>query len=256
MATTVREIILSALRKINVIQPGETPTDEDLQISLESLNGLIDSWSNERLMLYFVNPYEFVAEPGKQTYTLGPGGDWNTERPMTIFEAYTNYQAQIDTSVVPPVITNTQTTAALKIAQANDAQWASIPVKQLTAMFPTILYDDGNYPLRTIYLYPIPNEYQAIVLWLWRPLSIWDSLDDPIEYPPGYEKAIIYNLAVDLAPEFGKELTDNILRTASDTKMALAAINTSGQFMGHDRSITTGKAQYNWIYGDTIPIPR
>lgn len=255
MTTTVRELIKASLRKINAIQPGEDPTDDDLNISLESLEAMVDSWSNNKLLIYTMNPYYFLAEPNKQTYTLGPGGDWDVERPMQIEQAYINYNAQY-TLGPPPVITNTENTASLPIGIANDAQWASIPVKQLSAVFPTILYDDGNYPLRNISLYPIQNQYQVIVLWLWQPLLNYDNLDDPVEFPPGYERALIFNLAVELAPEFGKIVPDSVEQTATTSKMALAAVNSDPQVMGSDRSLGQRGSVWNWIYGDTIPIPR
>lgn len=255
MATTVREIIKSSLRKINAIQPGEDPTDDDLNITLESLEGMIDSWSNEKLMIYSMNPYYFVAQPGKQTYTLGPGGDWDIERPMQIQQAYVRYNAQV-TSSPPYVFTFPTNTADLPIAQANDSQWASIAVKQLSAVFPTILYDDGNYPLRNISLYPIQSVTQVIALWLWQPLDNFTDLDNTIEFPPGYERAIIYNLACEIAPEFGKSVTPETLETALDSKMALAAVNSSPQMMGSDRSLGAINTPWSWIFGDQVPIPR
>jgi hypothetical protein len=254
MTTTVREIIKSSLTKINAIQPGETPTDSDLDISLESLEGLIDSWSNEKLMIYTFNPFYFEATAGNQIYTLGPGGDWDTPRPMNIQQAYLSLNAQIN-NTNPVTFSFPDNVADLPIAIANDSQWASIAIKQLTAVFPTILYDDGNYPLRNIYLYPIPNQNQVITLWLWQPLDNFDSLDDVIEFPPGYERCIIYNLAMELAPEFGKVLTEEVISVATDSKMILAAINSDPQIMAHDRSLGTTGTQYNWIYGTQIPIP-
>lgn len=255
MATTVREIISTSLRKINAIQPGEEPTDSDLDISLESLEGLIDSWSNDKLMIYTMNPYYFIATPGQQIFTLGPGGDWDIERPMRIQQAYLSLNAQI-TSYNPPTFTFGTDVADLPIAIANDAQWASIPVKELQATFPTILYDDGAMPLRNIYLYPIQNTQQVITLWLWQPLDNFDSLDDTIEFPPGYERCIIYNLAMELAPEFGKTVGEDVINTAIDSKSILAAVNSDPQTMGHDRALLKYGSTYNWIYSTQIPIPR
>jgi hypothetical protein len=255
MPTTVREIIKSALTKNNAIQPGELPTDSDLDISLEALEGMIDSWSNEKLMIYSFRPFYFVATAGQQVFTLGPGGDWDTPRPMSIQQAYLSYNAQIN-NTNPVTISFPSNVADLPIAQANDSQWASIAVKQLSAVFPTILYDDGNYPLRNIYLYPIQNVQQVITLWLWEPLNNFDNLDDPIEFPPGYERCIIYNLAMELAPEFGKTLSEEVISTAATSKMILAAVNSDPQVMGSDRALGRYTSVWNWIYGDQIPIPR
>jgi hypothetical protein len=256
MATTVRKIITGAMRLIGLVQANEVPSDAEIQVGLKALDVMIDSWSNDSLMIYTINPYYFTAISNKQDYTLGPGGDWDIERPMQIQEAYVNYNSQITGTPGNWIITNVSNTAALPIAQANDSQWASIPIKQLTAVFPTIMYDNGNYPLRTIYLYPVPTQYQVIALWLWQPLDYYDSIDDQVAFPPGYERALIYNLAVELAPEFGKLVPEDVLATAINSKMTLAAINSSPQTMGHDRSLAQSGSVWNWIYGDTIPIPR
>lgn len=86
--TTPRELINGALRLINVVQANESPTAEDTAVSAESLNAMIDSWSNEKLAIFTSNPYFYTLTPGKKDYTLGPGGDWDIERPMEVSMAY------------------------------------------------------------------------------------------------------------------------------------------------------------------------
>ena len=96
MSTTVRQIISSALRRLNVTSANSPPTAEDVQICQEALNSLIDSMSNQLLNIHTISPMRFPLTPNKQSYTLGPatlpdgtpsGADWVTERPMRLESA-------------------------------------------------------------------------------------------------------------------------------------------------------------------------
>jgi hypothetical protein len=101
--TTTRELITGALRQIGVVQVNETPTAADMQISLEALQGLIDSWSSQRLYVYNLNPRYFKFIPGKKTYSVGPGGDWAIPRPMDILKMSVRYLPQgSDPAPAPP----------------------------------------------------------------------------------------------------------------------------------------------------------
>jgi PKD repeat protein len=84
---TLRDIIKDALRCIGIIQPGEEPTQAQMNAALPAVQSLIDSWSNDRLLIHKVQPFYFPVQAGKDTYTLGPDGDWNTTRPMSVLKA-------------------------------------------------------------------------------------------------------------------------------------------------------------------------
>ena len=248
MATTVRKIITGAMRLIGLVQANEVPSDAEIQVGLKALDVMIDSWSNDSLMIYTINPYYFEAISNKQDYTLGPGGDWDIIRPMNIEQAYVDWET--DTGG------GGQEIVSLPISIANDSQWSSIVVKYISTQFPTILYDNGNYPLRKISLYPIPNQTITIVLWLWQPLLTFQSLDAEVSFPKGYERAVRFNLAVELAPEYGRIPPETVKSTAIDTKTTLAAINATTQFMRMDPSMGQRSPTYNWLYSTTLPIPR
>lgn len=241
--TTVRKLITGALRLISVVQANETPTADDMDITLEALEGMIDSWSNDSLMIYTYNAYTFQTVAGQQEYTLGPGGDWNVERPMNIQQAKWHYTA----AGIQPV--------DMDIYLANDAQWASIAIKSLSTSIPTVLYDNGNYPLRTISLWPIPSPSQPIILWLMQPLMNFSNLDEEVSFPPGYIRAFRYCLAVEIAPEFGKQLTPEIISIAGKAKAELKSINTVTQYQTMDQGTRgAGGLDFNWISGGFFPL--
>ena len=67
--TTVRQLITGSLRLINVVQANENPTAADMDISIEALNGMIDSWSTERLTMFLMRQYYFQLVANQRDYT-------------------------------------------------------------------------------------------------------------------------------------------------------------------------------------------
>lgn len=85
----VQNIIEDALILMKEMRRGQTASPEDLQNGVNVLNGMLDSWSVERLNLFTVKPLDCVLVVGKQDYTIGPSGGatYTNERPILIESA-------------------------------------------------------------------------------------------------------------------------------------------------------------------------
>lgn len=238
MATT-RQLITGAMRLLNIYAAGETPSADDMEVAKQSLNGLVDSWSNNRLMIYTVNPHEFQTVGSQESYTLGPGGDWDIERPMEI----ASMQARLNPG------SNQQ--LDIMMQKLTDEQYAGIAVKNTSSTFPFAYYDNGNYPLRTITLFPVPSS-GYVILWLWQKLIDLDDLDADVDYPPGYERAFRFNLAVELAAEFGKSIPEQVMAVAIASKNELERLNSVPRYLKGDGGMSrSGRNRYfNWITGN------
>ena len=68
------DIISGALKDIGALAGGETPTAESVQDALNMMNGMIDQWSNESMMVSYKTEIIFPITPGQIQYTIGPGG--------------------------------------------------------------------------------------------------------------------------------------------------------------------------------------
>jgi PKD repeat protein len=133
-------------------------------------------------------------------------------------------------------------------------QWSAIGVKSTTSVFPYKFYDNGDYPLRTISVWPIPTMCHKTKLWLWQPLINAEDLDTDIIFPKGYERAIRFALAVELASEFGKDTPPLVSRIAQVAKSTIKRLNSSPQVMTGDIAIASNQQKlFNYITGDTIP---
>lgn len=226
--TTVRDLVTGAMRLVGLVAAGEKPNDDDMDTCVQALSGMIDSWSNSKLLQYTINPYVFNLNPGQQQYTLGPGGDWDTARPMMIQNAYVRLNQGVTNQLDIPMKTLT------------DKEYGDISIKNMGSNFPWAIYDNGNYPLRTVTVFPIPSTQCQIVFWLWQPLVNLDNIDEVVTYPPGYERAFRFNLAVEIAPEFGKECPAQVVATAKVSKDELKRMNHIPVFMKGPGAIPRG----------------
>lgn len=188
-----QDIIDSALRLINVLASGESPSTDESNDALDTLNDLLDSWNAQRLAIFTVARQVFNLTSGQQSYTFGTGGNFNASRPARI------ERVSIITQVNPPQ------PLEMPIRYLTTGEWQQVPVKNIESTFPIQVYDDGGFPLRTLNFWPIPNIAGIqTVIYGWQALSQFADLDTTdYEFPPGYAKALRYNLAVDLAPEYG-----------------------------------------------------
>jgi hypothetical protein len=68
------DIISGALKDIGALAGGEIPTAEAAADALQMMNGMIDQWSNESMMVSYKTEIIFPVTPGQIQYTIGPGG--------------------------------------------------------------------------------------------------------------------------------------------------------------------------------------
>jgi len=72
--TTPLDIVSRALKDIGALEAGETPTSDAAQDAFDMLNGMLDQWSNENMMVYNITEIVFPIVPGQTQYTIGPSG--------------------------------------------------------------------------------------------------------------------------------------------------------------------------------------
>jgi hypothetical protein len=213
MATAL-DLIASSLRLVNVMASGETVPIGMANESLAVLNDMIDSWNTDRLAIYTTRIDDFPFVLGKQSYTLGTGGDFNIPRPAQI-EAMSSI-----------LIYNPDNPVELPITMYTVSDWQNqVPVKKVTGNFPLICYDDGGFPLRTLNFWPIPTiQPNNFRLYSWQALPA-QSLAVAVNLPPGYKEAFRYNLAVRLGAEFAAPIPASVAQIAVESLARLKTIN-------------------------------
>jgi hypothetical protein len=69
--TTASDLIIGALRFINVYAPGETLDSADSDDALQTLNDLLDSWSTDQASVFASVENILTFTPGQYQYTVG-----------------------------------------------------------------------------------------------------------------------------------------------------------------------------------------
>lgn len=216
---TAGDIITRALRSLEVIAQGESADANQLSDGLVSLNDLLSAWSNERLTVYQTVQETLSLVGGQASYDIGVGAtSLNTSRPIKLESAFVriygvDYPLQILTR----------------------EQYNEIADKATTGDIPTGIYLDPGYPESNLRLWPAPSG-GTLYIDSWKPLTAFSATSDTVTLPPGYERALRLNLAVDLMPEYGV-VNELILGLAKEAKAGIKRVNQSPVIMSFDAMI-------------------
>jgi hypothetical protein len=204
MSTTPQNVINQALTLLGVLFPAQTPSPSMSADAFGRLNQMLASWSIDRLMVYAIEKQAFSITTGTAAYTWGSGGTWNASpKPIAMLAA---------TAV-------TATGLRLPLKLVTTAEWSEIADPAASSQAPQKLYDDGEYPLSNIGIWPTPSANMTVEVYAWQPIPQFATLTDTLDMPPGYELAIVYGLAQMLAFVYGRPWTqenEEILQTAKN----------------------------------------
>lgn len=235
MATTAGDQINRALRLLGVLAEGETPSAATSQDALLAMNQMIDSWNTERLSVYAAQDQVFSWPAGEIRRTLGPTGDFVGNRPVLLDDA-TYYRAPSGVSY--------------GIKFINQDQYNGIAVKTATSTFPQVIFVNETFPDVEMFIYPKPTQVLE-----WHFISV-QELSQPavlatqLHFPPGYMRAFTYNLAMEIAPEFGVEPSPQVQRIAMTSKRNLKRINNPNDIMSLPYGVVANKQRFNIYAGN------
>lgn len=237
MATyTAGDQINAALRLIGMLAEGETPSAETSQDALAALDQMIDSWNTERLSVFNTQDQVFTWLPGFITQTLGPTGDFVGNRPVLLDDS--------------TYFKDPQSGISFGIKFINQQQYDGIAVKTVTSTYPQVMWINMEYPNITMSVYPKPTKALE-----WHFISVEElnkpaTLETEILFPPGYLRAFKYNLACEIATEFGIEPPANVMRIAMTSKRNLKRINNPDDIMSLPYSIVATRQRFNIFAGN------
>lgn len=239
---TAQTLITGALKLIGALAQGETPPAADVQDGLVILNGLMDAWRAERLTILNTTRNVYTLTAGTQTYTLGPTGSGATlictsqTRPIWLQNA----------SIIPA---GTDPAVEIPIDLWTDQDWATQRVKSVQSSIPTAVYYNEDFPTGSLSFWPVPNVACQAVLYWPQALVEFATLTGEYALAPGYEDAIKYNLAVRLAPEFGRPLDPTVAALAVNALAIVKRANKTLYDMRCDPAILQAatRGTYNWL---------
>jgi len=235
MATAFDQIKAS-LRLIGQLAEGEEPSPQAAQDALNAMNQMIDSWNTERLAVFCTEDQVFNWPPGEITRTLGPSGNFVGNRPVLIDDA--TYFRDASTNV------------SYGIKLINQQQYNGIAVKTVTSTYPQVMFVNNTFPDITMTIYPQPTRVLE-----WHFVSVQEltkpaTLNTVLSFPPGYLRAFKYNLAMEIANEFGVEPMPQVQRIAMTSKRNLKRINNPDDVMSMPYSLIATRQRFNIYAGN------
>lgn len=241
---TASDIVTRAMKALQSLGAQETPSAADMNDGIAAFNAMLDSWSLDGLNAYRIREDSFTLTIGTASYTIGSGGTVNVTRPLQIRQAYirdatnNNYTMRI----VPRDIWN-------RIGNRGTS---------ITSQIPDTLFYDAQYPLGVINIFPTPlAAYTCFVDSLLQQSTVTASTT--ISMPVGYERAMVFGLAVEIASQFGFPIPavgpgqKNVAELAAEALASVKRNNTPEIIAQMDEAIVSRSyASYN-IYRDAGP---
>lgn len=235
MATTKR-LIESALRTIGVLASGEEANPGEIQDALEIAQQMLQSWSNETLLVH-VYTHESFTLTGARSYTIGPGGDFDTTRPQHLVNVRVRDAGGLET---PITITSLE-------------QWAGTPLKDTERYAPAYVYYIPEMPLGRLEFSANPQDGDTLKLVSAKPIEALPALTEDMTYPPGYDRAIRLGLATELAPEYGRPVDQVLFTQLMQAMTALKKANSRARVptLEVDRGLRRGR-RYDIDHGPGV----
>jgi hypothetical protein len=210
---TQYQFIDAALRTLGVLALDQTPETTQYANALIKLNGLVGELRVKGLQIFQRTTYTMSLVNGTSSYTIGTGQTLNTPYPIHLLQAI-RLDANASTRIDMDIIANSN----FNRLPSNSS---GVPIQ--------INYQP-KMNMGVVQLWPTPDSYSAtnvtIQLTYLRPLEYFSASTDTADFPEEWVSAIIYNLAVRLAPEYGIPLQDrNLLIKEAETYLKTAEDN-------------------------------
>jgi hypothetical protein len=236
LPTTPGDIIKLALKTANVLGVGQTASAEDTNDAFNFLNMMMAQWQRRRYLVYQLISVG-VPATGQQSYTVGPGGDIDIDRPSKIEAAFFR---QLSGGPLPVDYPFT-------ILRSRE-DYDRISLKTLNA-FPQYLFYDSASPLGRVYPWPIPNDQYEIFITVMAPIQKFETINDPIVLPDEYKAALMWNLTLELYPLYGLPPNETVVKKAAASLKIVEQTNTQLPRLSMPAAVQGRPGTFN-IYGD------
>jgi hypothetical protein len=210
----VSDIIFEAFLDLGAVAPGETNTALELADAFLRLNQLVASWSTEELTMPNKTHTSFALTAGVDAYTLGVGGTLVTAaQPIRVTGALSrsgNFRSSM------------QVMSFEKFHATVDDPMAA------STVLAKVLAADGSNPLINILVYPVPATGPGtLYLDYWMAMAQFATTASVVALPAGWERALHFNLAVELAPQYARQtgIDPTLVGNAQSSKASLVKLN-------------------------------
>lgn len=220
---TMQDLCAQALRESGAYGVGQTPLAMDITDAWFRLQTMLQEWNTRRWLVFHLKTILFTST-GAVTYSVGPGGDFDTgtgsQRPDKIESAFLRQLTQSQPN---------QIDYPLELLQSME-DYNQIALKELVS-FPGKVFYDPSWPLGTLYVWPVmaANIYATGITVKDVLPSSFPTANTIFNIPFSYYSAMLYNLALRLRPKYGLKSMpgDPLPGLAKSSLAALRGANTA-----------------------------
>jgi|LGOV01.1.fsa_nt_gb hypothetical protein len=214
---TARDVIKQAMKKIGILAAGEEPAAAEAVDALETLNSLLSSWSGDSLITPATIQEGFALITSQNSYTIGSELNFDTVKPLRIISAFIRSSSGIDYPVT--------------ILPRN--RYNALADKTTEGRPTNLFYDPGvaqqATQTGTVYLYLTPDSAYTLYLISEKAFTEFAGLTTAFTFPDTYKRAMIFNLAVELAPEYERNINPDIRAIAAESKQIIENMNVANK---------------------------
>jgi hypothetical protein len=206
VSTSAANIIRAALGKLGVVSPGEAVRAGDLETGLAALNTILDAWKLERLYAYATRTIEHTVAGEAQSLTIGPLGDIDEPVRPERFEQGCYYSAGgLDYRLMP----------------LTEAEYNAIGMKDVGALGPLWFEYTPSLPLGVLRFFPRIIAGAQLRLIVQQRIDAFDDASTLYTLPAGYERALLFTLAEEIAADYEREIPPTVARNAVNARRML-----------------------------------
>lgn len=230
MATAL-DMLKRSMRLIGALGAGEDPTAAEGADGLSALNNMLDAWWAKTLAVYYTQDETFSWAAGQSVRTMGSGGNFATTRPARITGAY----QRLSSSDYPIEILRSR------------AEYDSLVTKSTGSDLITKIYPEMRAALVYLYAYPVPSTTAEVHIQSLARLQSFAGLSTNVSLPPGYQRAIEYNLALEIAPEYQVQIPPLVMTNAASSLRGIKRANFDAGNTGTEAGIL-GSSRHLYDY--------
>ena len=224
MSTTASSMILRSLVLTGEKIIGGSLSTAEQTYYLAALNAMLESWSLERLMVLCLAESSLSLTSGTYSYTVGLGAVFNTQRP---------------TKLASPCFIRDSDNNDYPLEIINDQAYGAIIGKSEDSSYPRYINYRASYPYGVIALYPPPTSGLTLYINAWKQLTQFGAIGETVSLAPGYERAIVYNFAIESSGGF-TSVSPEVAKVAKESKSAIKSANMPDTIMMIDPMFATG----------------
>ncbi|MCE5247962.1 hypothetical protein LLG88_13705 [bacterium] len=238
------ELITDTLDEIGCHGGGQQVSDSDAYKVLRRFNSMLDAWRTQELTIYNYTRTLFTFVANQDGYTVGPSS-------VTPAPNFVTPTRPVFIDKVAVQFPGTVTPFERELDPYTKAQWQEERMKLLPNTFPRRFYYNADAAVGTLYFWPVPTDVTIRpVLYLPAPLGSVPSLVTELTLPPGYEKAIRLNLAVECCRPFGRPVDGQLKQDAADALADIKRSNIHSEPVRVDVALLNRPDRFDIFTGD------